>query len=207
MQVDRRPYAEALAELVDDDVLDALRPEQAVVDAERGPQTQEVDGEAALGREMIGPGDLGDAVPERRGGPRIDLRRAASRRARRRPGGLPRDLRFVEAHHGELQQHALCQARPEAGAVAELQRSVERDAAAGLGDADIAEARGGSEDSHLGGQQPFDAPRGGREEGQRVGGGQRRHAATLPARDGTAKRCRGITRAPLSGCAVFGERP
>ena len=109
-QIDRGPPAKTLAELVDHDVLGALRAEQRVGHPDARAKAGEVDRQRAVGREVRRPVDRGQARPERLGV-------------------------AVEAQRHQAQQHSLRQPRPEARAVAQRERSVERDAAALLGHA------------------------------------------------------------------------
>ena len=100
--VDRRPHAGRLAELIDDRVLDLERGELRVGD--RGAAARAVDRERAVHAEVRAPVDLAHAVVERVGRRRVEL--------------------------SDLQQHAARDARPEACAIRVLERRFARDAAA-----------------------------------------------------------------------------
>ncbi|MCY1292059.1 hypothetical protein D9M70_412710 [compost metagenome] len=91
--VDRRALAAALAQAVDDGVLDLERTEVGVVDA--GAMAAELHGEAAIGRQMLGPVDGQHVVVELVG--------------------------IGHAEALEHQQHAVGQARPQAQAIGHLQ--------------------------------------------------------------------------------------
>ena len=63
-QIDRRPTIETCPELVDDDVLGALRAEQRVGHTDGRAEAGEVDGERAVQRQVGRPVDSGQAAPE-----------------------------------------------------------------------------------------------------------------------------------------------
>ena len=112
-QVDRRAALEARPELVDDDVLSALCAEERVGHPDGRAEPGEIHGERAVRRQVRGPVDPAQSLPEGVG--------AAVERQARHP-----------------QQHTLGEPRPEAGAVAERQGAGERDAAVLLGDTRVA---------------------------------------------------------------------
>ena len=115
--VDRRAASKPRAELVDDHVLGALCAEHRVGHPDGRPEAGKIDRQRAVRREVSGPVDRFQARPEGVG------------------AAIERQLR-------QAQQNALGEPRPQAGAIAERERSGKRRAAALLDDGRRRHSRG-----------------------------------------------------------------